>query len=232
MARLPRFSAPGQPQHVIQRGNNRAPLFASSNDFLVFKECLQAALKRTGCEIHAYVLMTNHLHLLMSQPQSGSIGRVMQSAGGRYVRFFNRRMGRTGTLWEGRYRATVINSEEYLFTCYRYIEENPVRAGIVGAPAAYPWSSFAANAMGADDALVTPHERYLALGPCAQSRQFAYRALFRDTLERSALGAIRDATNHGWALGNDQFQQSVSTERQAGRLRAPRCPIRCLTPTP
>ena len=232
MARLPRFSAPGQPQHVIQRGNNRANLFTSAHDFLEFKELLQLALKRTGCQIHAYVLMTNHVHLLMSQPRPGSIGRVMQSVGGRYVRFFNRRIGRTGTLWEGRYRATVINSDEYLFACCRYIEENPVRAGMVSEPGAYRWSSFGANALGEEDALVTPHERYLALGHSAQSRQLAYRDLFLETFKRSALGAIRDATNHGWVLGNVKFQQSISTERQVARLRPPRCPIRCLTLTP
>ena len=230
MARLPRFSAPGQPQHVIHRGNNRAQLFASTADFIVFKNCLQPALERTGCQIHAYVLMTNHLHLLMTQPQRGAIGKLMQSVAGRYARYFNDRFGRTGTLWEGRYRATVINSDAYLFTCCRYIEENPVRAGMVPDPAAYRWSSFAANALGSDDALVTPHERYVALGPSARAQQLAYRALFRDSLERSALAAIRDATNHGWALGDERFQRNLGTTRRAGRLRPSRCPIRCLTP--
>jgi putative transposase len=230
MARLPRFSAPGQPQHVIHRGNNRAQLFASTDDFIVFRNCIQSASERTGCQIHAYVLMTNHVHLLMSQPHSGAIGKMMQSVGGRYARYFNDRFGRTGTLWEGRYRATVINSDLYLFTCCRYIEENPVRAGMVPAPVAYRWSSFAANAFGADDALVTPHERYVALGPSARAQQLAYRELFRDSIERSTLGAIRDATNHGWALGDEPFQRNLGTARRAGRLRPSRCPIRCLTP--
>lgn len=196
----------------------------------MFKDCITAAIRRTDCQIHAYVLMTNHVHLLVSQPQSGAIGRLMQSAGGSYVRYFNDRLARTGTLWEGRYRATVINSDEYLFTCCRYIEENPVRAGMVSAPAAYQWSSFVANALGAEDSLVTPHERYLALGRSARSRQRAYRALFDDTLERSALAAIRDATNHGWALGDKRFQRSISGERRPARLLPARCPIKCLTP--
>ena len=230
MARLPRFNAPGQPQHIIQRGNNRAQIFSSTDDFHAFKDCVQAALQRTGCQIHAYVFMTNHVHLLMSQPRAGSIGKAMQSASGRYVRIFNRRLGRTGTLWEGRYRATVISSDEYLFTCCRYIEENPVRAGIVTDPAAYRWSSFGANALGAEDPLVTSHERYVALGPSPQSRQRAYRALFLDTFERSTLGAIRDATNHGWALGNERFRRAISIQRRAHRLRPSRCPHRCLTP--
>jgi putative transposase len=230
VARLPRFSAPGHPHHVIQRGNNRVQIFASTEDLLVFKDCVQSALRRTGCQIHAYVFMTNHLHLLMSQPQAGNIGKALQSVGGRYVRYFNDRFGRTGTLWEGRYRATVISSDEYLFTCSRYIEENPVRAGMVTEPAAYRWSSFAANALGAEDPLVTPHERYVALGHSARSRQRAYRALFHDPLELSAFGAIRDATNHGWALGNERFRRTISSERRADRLRPSRCPLRCLTP--
>jgi putative transposase len=230
MGRLPRFSAPGQPQHVIHRGNNRRQLFASADDFIAFGRYLQLALKRTECQLHAYVLMTNHVHLLISQPQPGAIGKMMQSVGGRYARYFNDRFGRTGTLWEGRYRATVINSDDYLFTCCRYIEENPVRAGMVPDPAAYRWSSFAANALGAEDALVTPHERYVALGPSARAQRLAYRALFRDSLERSAVAAIRDATNHAWALGDERFQRTLGIARRAARLRPPRCPIRCQTP--
>jgi putative transposase len=225
MARLPRFSAPGQPQHVIHRGNNRSQLFARTDDFIVFKNYIHSALLRTGCQIHAYVLMTNHVHLLMSQPKAGAIGRMMQSVGGRYARYFNDRFGRTGTLWEGRYRATVINSDDYLFTCCRYIEENPVRAGMVPDPAAYRWSSFAANALGAEDALVTPHERYVALGASSRAQRLAYRALFRDSLEPSAVASIRDATNHAWALGNEQFQRNLGTARRAGRLRPSRCPL-------
>ena len=183
-----------------------------------------------GCQIHAYVLMSNHVHLLMSQGESLGIAKVMQSVGGRYVRYFNDRSDRTGTLWEGRYRATVINSEEYLFTCCRYIEENPVRAGMAGHPADYRWSSHAANALGADDSLITPHERYLSLGLTSGSRRLAYAALFHDTVERSTMAAIRDATNHGWALGNERFQLAIAANRRTARLRPSRCPIRCLTP--
>ena len=230
VARLPRFNLPGQPQHVIQRGNNKSRLFETPRDYLRFKECLRSAIMRTGCQIHAYVLMTNHVHLLMSQDERLGIAKVMQSVGGRYVRYFNHRLERTGTLWEGRYRATVINSEEYFFTCCRYIEENPVRAGMVGHPADYRWSSFAVNALGAEDSLVTPHERYLTLGLTPQSRRVAYAALFLDTVERSTMAAIRDATNHGWALGNEQFQRVISADRRSSRKRPSRCPIRCLTP--
>ena len=230
MARLPRFNAPGQPQHVIQRGNNRSRVFESTRDYLFFKQCLQLAAVRTGCRIHAYVLMTNHVHLLMSQDHSGGIGRAMQSVGGKYARYFNDRRGRTGALWEGRYRATVISSDEYLFACSRYVEENPVRAGMVSDPGDYRWSSFAANALGDEDALVTPHERYLALGSTVASRQQEYAALFRDILERSALAAIRDATHYAWALGDESFQRAINADRRAARIRQPRSPIRCLTP--
>jgi putative transposase len=227
MARLPRFGVPGYPQHVIQRGNNKSPLFTSPDDFLFFKYFLGSALRRSSCQLHAYVLMTNHVHFLISQDKAGSIGKLMQSVGGRYVRYFNDCRGRSGTLWEGRYRATIVNTDEYLFRCYRYVEENPVRARMVKSPREYQWSSFAANASGSPDTLVTPHELYFALGVTSADRQRHYRSLFRDPIERSTLAAIRDATNHGWALGNSRFQRAVDRERRAGRMLPSRCPIHC-----
>jgi putative transposase len=220
MARLPRFAAPGQPQHVIQRGTNRSPLFVTTHDYLLFRECLLSAIRRYECRIHAYVLMTNHVHLLMASDRVGAIGRVMQSVGGRYVRYFNDRYDRSGTLWEGRYRATVIDTEQYLFTCYRYIEENPVRAALVKHPADYRWSSHSANAFGAEDVLVTAHERYVALGSTSSTRQNAYSALFRAALEPSIIANVRDATNCGWALGSAEFQNEISaSDRRAARTR-------------
>jgi putative transposase len=221
MARLPRYAAPGQPLHVIQRGNNRSALFTRTDDYVVFYESLHTAMRRWCCQIHAYVLMTNHVHLLLSADQPGNIGRMMQSLGRRYVRYFNDRNHRTGTLWEGRYRATVIDTDKYLFTCHRYIEENPVRANMVGHPGEYRWSSYAANAAGAFDLLVTPHDVYRMLGVTASDRQFAYRGLFRTPLGDMALSEIRDATNHAWALGTASFHKRMS---QAGRrtTRVPR----------
>jgi putative transposase len=218
MARLPRYTTPGQPQHVIQRGNNKTPLFVREEDYRVFRHCLLSAITRFECEIHAYVFMTNHVHLLVSTRDARGISKTMQSVGRQYVRYFNDRSGRTGTLWEGRYRATVIDTDEYLFTCCRYIEENPVRAAIVPHPSRFAWSSYLANALGVDDALVTPHERYLALGRSPGSRRAAYRALFRGSLEAPALTAIRDATNHAWALGDDRYRRKVS---ESGRRAAP-----------
>jgi putative transposase len=209
---------PGQPQHVIQRGNNRTAIFATSNDYLVFRECLLSATIRFGCAIHAYVLMTNHVHLLMTPRDAQGISRALQSLGRRYVRYFNDRYQRTGTLWEGRYRATVIETDKYLFTCCRYIEENPVRAGIVTHASRYAWSSHMSNAQGVADPLITPHERYLALGMSPAARQTSYRALFVPRIDPSTLEEIRESTNHGWALGGERFQRAVN---RAGRRAVP-----------
>ena len=138
MARLPRFVLPGQPQHVIQRGNNKAPIFKQKQDYLFYLEKLAEACGRFGCEIHAYILMTNHVHLLMTPDSENSISKTMQSLGRYYVQYFNYRYERTGTLWEGRYKASLLHSEQYLLTYYRYIELNPVRAGMVDHPSDYP----------------------------------------------------------------------------------------------
>jgi putative transposase len=220
MARLPRFPIAEQPLHVIQRGNNKTPIFLRGDDYGFFRTCLESAMARFECSVHAYVLMGNHVHLLISARAPASIGRAMQSIGRRYVRYFNDRHGRSGTLWEGRYRATVIDSQRYLFTCSRYIEQNPVRAGIVDHPAAYEWSSHAANAYGCDDPLVTPHPEYMNLGSTPAERHAAYRALFRPAVERTALDAIRDATNHAWALGEPHFLRTVSARgRRASPMR-------------
>jgi putative transposase len=193
-------------------------MFAATTDYLVFRSTLRSALERYECALHAYVLMTNHVHLLLSCTESNGIGRLMQSVGRGYVRYFNDRYQRTGTLWEGRYRATVIESDQYLFSCYRYIEENPLRAGMVQEVVDYRWSSHGYNALGCEDALITPHEQYLELGSCDASRQSAYRAFFRRPNDSTVLSAIRDATNGAWALGSDEFRLRVS---QYGRRAAP-----------
>ena len=229
MVRLPRYEAVGIPQHVIQRGNNRAALFIDPVDYGFYRRCLQSAAERYGCLVHAYVLMTNHVHLLVTPTTLGAIGKVMQSVGNRYVQRFNGAHQRTGTLWEGRYRATVIDTDRYLFTCYRYIELNPVRAGLTSRPDDYHWSSHRANALGWRDSLITPHERYQALGTDAAARRSAYRALFSDVFDQSTLQRIREATNGGWALGDDQFHHELArfTQRRprpAYRRRSSRFP--------
>lgn len=220
MARQPRYFVEGQAQHIIQRGNNRVPIFAADRDYGFYLECLQDAAERNELSIHAYVLMTNHVHLLATPQTELSIGKTLQSLGRRYVHYFNYSYGRTGTLWEGRYRATLIDSERYLLTCMRYIELNPVRARIATHPSDYPWSSYAANALGMEDSLVEPHLLHRRLARSPEARQAAYRQLFRAAIGDVDLEAIREATNTGWALGNDRFREEI--EAVSGRRAAPK----------
>ena len=212
MARLSRYVIPGQPQHVIQRGNNRQAIFAAEGDYWFFRDALVEAARKHGLAIHAYVWMTNHVHLLATPEYGHSIGKVFQSVGRRYVQYFNATYRRTGTLWEGRYRATVVDSERYLLTLMRYIELNPVRAGMVGHPRDYPWSSHARNAYGASGPnadWVCAHEEYQRLGIDAGERRKAYRALFRTAIGDDDLRDIRERTHKGWALGDERFRARI-----------------------
>ena len=217
MARLPRFVIPGQPQHIIQRGNNREVVFVGEDDYRFYIEGLQDACNKHQCDVHAYVLMTNHVHLLITPHTENGISKVMQSLGRRYVQYFNYTYGRTGTLWEGRYKATLIDSEHYLLTCSRYIELNPVRAQMTKHPSEYPWSSYSYNALGKANSLVTPHPLYKRLGRSSDDRQKAYRQLFRTRIADMTLEGIREATNKAWVLGDDRFKKKIEklTTRQA-----------------
>ena len=209
MARLPRFVLPGHPQHVIQRGNNREPIFYQDEDYQFYIEKLIDACKKHDCVLHAYVLMTNHVHLLITPNSEEGIGKVMQMIGRYYVQYFNHTYKRTGTLWEGRYKATLIDSDQYLFTCMRYIELNPVRAGMVSRPRDYPWSSYHYNALGKSDDAVTPHRLYRKLGATEKERLAAYRALFRQHISEQTLKTLRDATNKSWVIGSERFQKRI-----------------------
>ncbi len=211
MARLTRYNLPGQPQHVILRGNNRSIIFVAEEDYHFFLECLQQAAEQHGCAIHAYVLMTNHVHMLVTPTQEDSIAKTLQSLGRRYVQYFNYTQKRTGTLWEGRYKATLIDSEQYLLVCYRYIELNPVRANMVAHPREYPWSSYLCHAEGEVDQLITDHALYVSLGKDKEERQAAYRALFKVHVSEEVLASIREATNKGWALGNERFMEEIAS---------------------
>ena len=217
MARPSRFLVPGQPQHVIQRGNNRGHVFFGEGDYRFYLECLAEACKRYACDVHAYVLMTNHVHLLVSPRSEAALPKAMQSTGRRYAQFINWRRERTGSLWEGRYRACVVDSETYFLVCSRYIELNPVRAALVARPDEYAWSSFHANANGRPDALVSPHPLYRALGTSRMEQCRAYRTLFDDVIASNDLEHIRAATQKGWPLGDGTFRAGVgaSTGRQA-----------------
>ncbi len=220
MARLPRYFVPDVPLHIILRGNNRTAVFLHPADYRQFKDTLLSAAARHGLAIHAYVFMTNHVHLLASPSASESAPKTMQSVGRRYVQYFNLRYERTGTLWEGRYRATVVDTESYLFECMRYIELNPVRAGMVTHPRNFAWSSYHANAEGRADQLITPHTLYQSLATTPQGREMAYRALCIPPLEAACADEIRNCTNKGWALGTGQFKENVEgiTARRTGPM--------------
>jgi putative transposase len=224
MSRLPRYFVEGLPLHIIVRGNDRMPVFRYRADFSYFKSTLLEASQRHRLAIHAYVLMPNHVHLLATPADAASAPKVMQSVGRRYVYYFNRRYQRTGTLWEGRYRATAVDTDSYLFECMRYIELNPVRAAMTVHPRKFPWSSYRANAQGRPDPLITPHELYCGLGVNQNACTEAYRAMVEHPLQPETLDLIRQCTNKGWALGGTQF--SARLEGIGERRASPRRPIR------
>lgn len=219
MARLPRFVIPGQPQHIIVRGNNREPVFYRGEDYRFYLEKLKQACDKHQCDVHAYVLMTNHVHLLLTPHTEQGIGKMIQMLGRYYVQYFNHVNQRTGTLWEGRYKAALIDSEHYLLTCYRYIELNPVRAAMVSHPSSYPWSSYCYNGLGQTDPIVIPHGEYLRLGPNSEQRQIAYQALFKNPITEKTLAEIREASNKAWVLGSSQFKQVI--EQKLNRRTEP-----------
>lgn len=224
MPRHARFVLAGIPVHLIQRGNNRGPCFFAERDYAYYLHVLGRAAPRAGCDIHAYCLMTNHVHLVLTPRTPDACAGLMKSLGQRYVQFVNRVYGRSGTLWEGRFRSCLIESEAYLLTCCRYVELNLVRAGMTRSPFEYRWSSVHRNANGSPDPLLTPHEEYLRLGASASGRCAAYRALLSEVISESELSGIRKATSGGFALGGDQFQTVIAatlatrvTRGKAGR---------------
>ncbi len=209
MPRPPRFNLVDVPQHVIQRGNNRQGTFFKDSDFQHYLECLKAAADKYSCAVHAYVLMSNHVHLLMTPRAPNAVSKVMQSLGRRYVRYVNDTYRRTGTLWEGRHGAGLVDSERYLLACYRYIEMNPVRARLVKDAADYPWSSHRHHARGEYSGLIVDHPVYEALGASAGERRAAYRELFRDPMEDGLLHDIRPSVNRSWVLGRERFKDEI-----------------------
>jgi putative transposase len=224
MPRRARLTLPNVPLHLIQRGNNRQACFFAEEDYRLYLDWLTEYASKTGCNVHAYVLMTNHVHLLLSADRTESAGELMKALGQRYVQYVNRTYQRSGTLWEGRFRSCLIQEEDYLLACQRYIELNPVRAGMVAHPAEYRWSSYGVNAQGEADALVKPHSLYVALGLDNAGRQMAYRELFRDELESGLVDDIRRATNGNFALGNERFAAQISAA--VGRRATPGKPGR------
>lgn len=210
--------------HIVQRGNNRGMCFFGPSDYLVYLQLLAGLSSRLGCAVHAYCLMTNHVHLLITPPTRTSCAMLMKSLSQRYVQYVNRARARSGTLWEGRFRSCLAQSARYVLACHRYIELNPVRARMVARPDEYAWSSYRMNARGQSNPLLTPHPEYLALGIADSTRQAAYRALFDHDLETSLLDGIRSATNGGHALGSERFR--LELESASGRPTTPGRPGR------
>jgi putative transposase len=208
---LPRLNPPGIAQHIIQRGNNRQICFSHDEDFSDYLKWLAEYSAKFGMDIHAYVLMTNHTHILATPRAEDSIPKTMQSLGRQYVRHFNQRYQRSGTLWEGRYKSCLVQDERYLLECYRYIELNPVRARIVNDPADYCWSSYGDNGLGQSRFPLSPHDEYLGLGRSGEKRRKIYRSLFTEHVTGSMAKDIRDAVNKGMALGSDRFKDELET---------------------
>lgn len=209
MPRQPRYRIPGLPQHVVQRGNDRQSTFYTEADYRFYKKWLAHGAQIHHCSIHAYVLMTNHVHLLVTPQAADSISQLMQSLGRRYVRYINKTYQRTGTLWEGRYKACLVQADRYLLACQRYIELNPVRAGIVVAPEHYKHSSYGHYALGIHDPLITPHPVYEGLGPDADTRRNAYQDMIKSTVDTTITDHIRKFTASCQVLGNEGFKDEI-----------------------
>jgi putative transposase len=213
MARLLRLNLSGVPQHVIQRGNDREACFFEQQDYEVYLSKLEEYSVKLDVAVHGFVLMTNHVHLLLTPKEDNGVSRLMQSLGRYYVRYINQKYDRSGTLWEGRYKSTLVDSEHYLMTVSRYIEMNPVRAGMVKQPGDYPWTSFRANALGNPIKLVTPHAVYLGLAKTDKTRRKRYLALFEHTLSASTLEEIRQSVNRSWVLGSAKFKKQIEKKQ-------------------
>lgn len=209
MPRRPRLAIAGIPWHIIQRGHNRTPCFYADADYRYYLHTLREQAKIYPCAVHAYVLMTNHVHLLLTPREAGNASMLMKHLGQRYAQYINKTYRRSGTLWEGRFRSCLTRDDAYVLACYRYIELNPVRAGLVKDPSEFPWSSYRRNALGADHPLLTSHCLYDGLGQTADERQVVYRALFRAHPDAKIIEDIRQATNGNYALGNDKFRDEI-----------------------
>lgn len=218
MPRMARLDVAGVAQHVVQRGNDRQACFFRETDYVRYLQDLREASLAFGCRVHAYVLMSNHVHLLITAHEAGSVGRLMQALGRRYVRYINDTLGRTGTLWEGRYKSCLVDNERYVLACYRYIELNPVRAGMVLDPGTYRWSSYLCNGCGVHDPLVTSHPVYDQIAREVDERHARYRELVAEGITKEELDALRLYVQRQRALGSAPFQEQIERqlERRAG----------------
>lgn len=217
MPRRPRIHLAGLPVHLVQRGHNRDACFFAEEDYHAYSDWLGEALKKSGCALHAYVFMTNHVHLLLTPPSAEAVSQLVISMGRRYVQYINKTYRRSGTLWDSRYKSSLVHADDYLLLCQRYIELNPVRAAMVDDPGLYRWCSYRANGLGQPDGLLTPHEVYLALDSNEADRLTAYRALFRPELGEEAIADIRLALSQGQPLGKGRFLDTI--EKMTGQRR-------------
>ena len=224
MARLPRLTVTGYPHHIILRGNNRQDIFRETADYQRMLDLLFAHSRTHKIDIHAYVLMSNHLHLLLTPQEDMALPKMMQAVGRSYVQVFNKRYARTGTLWEGRYRSTLIQTDRYLLACMAYIDLNPVRAQMVAQPEDYAWSSYAHYVGLRTDRLITPHALYWHLGNTPFAREAAYAELVHAGISADQQGALTQATLSGWALGDARFVADLQaqTDRRLLKTRAGR----------
>src|SRR3954469_3470160 len=214
MPRQSRFIVPQVAMHVIQRGNNKAATFLAESDYLVYLHCLGDLAAKLDCAIHAYCLMSNHVHLLVTPPSRDACISLMRNLGQRYVQYFNRRHARSGTLWEGRFKSCIAESARYVLACHRYLEMNPVRAGMVDVPADYPWSSHAGNIGAMEDKLLTPHAEFVALGRDLASRRAAYQGLFGLPHDDAMLSAIRSSTLGGYPLVGNELKARLASSSE------------------
>jgi putative transposase len=220
MARLPRLTVTGYPHHVILRGNNRQDIFRTAADYQRMLALLFEHSRAHHVDIHAYVLMGNHLHLLLTPQEDQGLPKMMQALGRSYVQAFNKAHARTGTLWEGRYRSTLIQTERYLLACMVYIDLNPVRAQLVTQPEDYAWSSYGGYTGRRADRLITPHALYWGLGNTPFAREAAYAELVQAGISRDQQGALTDATLSGWALGDADFKADLQAQTQRRLTKA------------
>lgn len=230
MARLARLAVAGCVHHVVQRGLERRPIFRDETDFRRMLDDLGELCRGGALALHAYVLMPDHFHLLLTPSDAAALSRGMQALGRRYVRWFNARYARAGTLWEGRFRCTVIEPERYLVDCMRYVELNPARAGLVADASGYPWSSLGHHLGLRSDVLVTDHAQFWALGNTPFERQARYRQACAGPLDEAWVDKLRHATQRGWPVGSPAFIEALGrltarrlARRPVGRPR--RCPV-------
>ena len=221
MPRQARLIIPDVALHVVQRGHNRRDCFHHETDYLVYLANLRELAQKTACALHAYCLMTNHVHLFLTPSRRDGCARLMRSLGQRYVQYFNRRYERRGTLWEGRFFSCLVDSGEYVLATYRYVERNPVKAHMVASPAAYPWSSHAGNAGQVENRLLTPHPAYVGLADEPARRHRAYQEMTAMEDDPAFLAAIRDATKGGFALVGDALKAQLPAEALPRLQRKP-----------